>query len=320
MKRKKLVKGIGIAFGVIAILAVILCVVATGILGSMVSKGVLYQNDGNDTHDNSIRQLETWGYDLEGFLAAHEGKDISAEAEDGNVVPGTYFGEGNDALVVLVHGAGGDRYSVYPLAQQYLERGYDVISIDQRGSGVNPDPKVTFGIHESRDVKAMVEAARTELGYETVFVHGQSMGGQTVALYASNVTPGETGAADAVVLDSPVPGMELMLLEMFGDGNTKDPFARYLAASGKIYMRLFDHINYDDADTIKVVKKNQIPTLLIVSDKDEICLPDQEEALYANIGSAQKNIMHVDSAHIEGVIDDPEGYMNGTVDFLKTIK
>ena len=320
MKRKKVVKGLCIALGVIAALVVVLGLVATGVLGSMVSKGVLYQNDGKDTHDNSVKQLETWEYDLEGFLAAHEGKDVTAEAEDGNRVPGTYFGEGNETCVVLVHGAGGDRYVMYPLAEQYLERGYDVISIDQRGSGVNPDPKVTFGIHESLDVKAMVELARTELSYETVFVHGQSMGGQTVALYASNVTPGETGAADAVVLDSPVPGMELMLLEMFGDGNTKDPFARYLAASGKIYMKLVDHIDYDDADTIEIVKKDQIPTMLIVSDRDEVCLPDQEEALYANIGSENKTIMHVDSVHIEGVIVDPEGYMKGTMEFLGSIK
>jgi hypothetical protein len=28
--------------------------------------------------------------------------------------------------------------------------------------------------------------------------------------------------------------------------------------------------------------------------------------------------MSVDSAHIEGVIDDPEGYMNGVMDFLGT--
>ena len=85
-------------------------------------------------------------------------------------------------------------------------------------------------------------------------------------------------------------------------------------------MKLVDHIDYDDADTIEIVKKDQIPTMLIVSDRDEVCLPDQEEALYANIGSENKTIMHVDSVHIEGVIVDPEGYMKGTMEFLESIK
>ena len=315
MKHSKLVKGLVITAGVLAVLFV----VATGYIGKMVSDGVLYQNKDKNTQENSVKQLETWGYDLQGFLNRHSGVDVSATAEDGNEVPGIYFGEGNDTCVVLVHGAGGDRVAMYPLADEYLNRGYDVISIDQRGCGVNPDNKVTFGIHESLDVRAMVAFAKNELGYESVVVHGQSMGGQTVAIYASNVTAGTAEAADAVILDSPVPGMELMLLEMFGDGNTEDPTAQYIAGAGKIYMKLFDKINYDDADTINIVKHDTIPTMLIVSNKDEICLPEQEEALYANIASEEKTIIYVDSAHIEGVIDDPAGYMAGTMDFLNSL-
>lgn len=313
MKKNKLVK----------VLIIILCILAALVigatiwLGSMVSEGVLYQNAGNDTHDNSIKQLETWGYDLEAFTNAHSGVEISAEAEDGNMAIGTLFNENNDACVILVHGAGGDRYSVYPLAQGYLENGIDVIAIDQRGSGINPDDKVTFGIHESLDVAAFVAYAKNDLGYSKVIVHGQSMGGQTVAIYASNVTPGSIYAADAVVLDSPVPGMELMLLEMFSDGNTEDAFSNYLVVAGKMYMKVFDGIDWDDADTIDVVKNDQLPTLLIVSEKDEICLPEQEEELYDNIASEDKKIMYVDSAHIEGMIDDPEGYMEGVMGFLE---
>lgn len=42
----------------------------------------------------------------------------------------------------------------------------------------------------------MVEYARQDLGKDKVYVHGQSMGGQTVALYASSVTLGTVQAAD----------------------------------------------------------------------------------------------------------------------------
>ncbi|SCW65588.1 Esterase/lipase [Ruminococcaceae bacterium YRB3002] len=312
MNTKKIIKIAAITLGVIAFIGI----AGSIAMGGYVADRILHQNQNKDTHDNSIRQLEVWGYDTEGFIRTHNGTDIEATAEDGNRVPGTIFENGSDKCVILVHGAGGDRVCVYPLAEQYIEDGYDVIAIDQRGSGVNPDDKVTFGIREALDLKAMVIYAREELGSDKVVVHGQSMGAETVAVYASNVTPGTVEAADAVICDSPVPGMELMLRETFGDGDTESFMANYLTGTSKVFMKVVNGIDYDDADTINVVKNDRIPTMIIVSERDEVCLPYQVEQIYDNIACDNKEILHVDSAHIEGVIDDPEGYMNGVESFL----
>ena len=311
--KKKIVKAL------IIILAVIIVLAAGGslFLGNYIAEQILLQNADKDTHDNSIKQLELWGYDTEAFLAAYEGTDISATAEDGNEVPANYYNYGNDKCVILVHGAGGDRYCVAPVAEKYFANGYDVIAIDQRGSGVNPDDKVTFGINEQMDVKAMVVKARTELGYDTVIIHGQSMGGQTTALYASNVTPGTVEAADAVILECPVPGMELILKEMFGDGDTESFTAKYFTGTSKFMMGIRYGIDYDDGDTIKLAANIGIPTLVIVSDQDSVCLPDQVEQIYDNISVDEKEIVHFDSAHIEGCIDYPEEYEESVMSFLE---
>ena len=82
-------------------------------------------------------------------------------------------------------------------------------------------------------------------------------------------------------------------------------------------MRLAYGIDYADGDTIAKASGIRIPTLIICSDKDEVCLPEQVCAVYDNIASEDKAIIHFDSAHIEGVIDDPEGYMDGVENFLK---
>ena len=310
MKKNKIIKAAAITLGVITVLGI----AGSAVMGCIVADKILHQNADKDTHDNSIKQLEVWGYDINSF--SYEGREVSATAEDGNEVPGTYFDSDSNKLVILVHGAGGDRYSIYPLAEQYIEDGYDVIAIDQRGCGTNPDDKVTFGIKESLDIKAMVRFAKTELNAEKVIVHGQSMGAQTTAVYASNVTPGSPDAADAVICDSPVPGMELMLNLMFGDGNTKSLLANYLTGTSKIAMKITDGIDYDDADTIEVVKNDKIPTMIIVSDKDEVCLPQYVEKVYDNIACGNKEILHVNSAHIEGIFDDASGYMDSVENFL----
>ena len=315
MKKNKIVRVIGITLGVIAFI----CAAGSVAMGGFVADKVLHQNNGKDTHDNSIKQLEVWGYDTKAFMSTYEGAEISAKAEDGNVVPGTYFDNGSDKLVILVHGAGGDRVCTYPLAEQYLKDGFDVIAIDQRGCGSNADDKVTFGIKESLDIKAMVKFAREELKAGKVIVHGQSMGAQTTAIYASAVTPGTIEAADAVICDSPVPGMELILKEMFGDGDTDSFIAKFLTGTSKAYMKVVNGIDYDDGDTINVVKNDNIPTMVIVSDKDEVCLPDQVMQIYDNIACGNKAVYHADSAHIEGVIDDPQAYMNSVESFLNGV-
>ena len=312
MKKNKIIKAATITMSVIAFIAA----AGSAAMGGYVADRILHQNEGKDTSDNSVKQLEVWGYDLESFNARYQGTEVSATAEDGNTVPGTYFDMGSDKCVILVHGAGGDRVSTYPLAEGYLERGYDVIAIDQRGCGANASDEVTFGINEMLDVEAMVEYAREDLGSSEVIVHGQSMGAQTTALYASNVTPGTAGAADAVICDSPVPGMELLLKEMFGDGDVNSFTANYLTGTSKIYMGLVNGIDYDDGDTIAVVANDQIPTLVICSDRDEVCLPDQVQQVYDNIACEDKEIIHFDSAHIEGIIDEPEAYMDGVEGFL----
>lgn len=316
MKKNKVIKATTITLSVLAVLAI----GGSVFMGGYVADRILHQNEGKDTKDNSVKQLELWGYDLKAFEDKYEGSEVKATAEDGNTVPGTYFKNENESgkCAILVHGAGGDRVSTYPLAEGYLENGYDVIAIDQRGCGDNEDDKVTFGIHEKYDVEAMVKYARETLGEDKVIVHGQSMGAQTTALYASEVEEG-TGKADAVICDSPVPGMELILKEMFGDGDTDSVVANYLTGTSKIYMGLIDGIDFDDGDTIEMVKNDNMPTMIIVSEKDEVCLPDQVSEIYDNIASEEKQIMRVDSAHIEGIIDDSEGYMNGVLDFLDSV-
>lgn len=316
MKKNRIKKGI-------IITACTLLVLATGgsfAFGGFIADKILHQNDGEDTHDNSIKQMEVWEYDYSAFKDKYEGTGISATAEDGNNVPATYYSSDSDTCVILVHGAGGDRACTAPLAEGYLERGYDVIAIDQRGCGENPDDRVTFGINEQLDVRAMVEYARETLGKKTVYVHGQSMGAQTTAIYASNVTPGAANAADAVICDSPVPGMELILKEMFGDGDTESFVAKYFTGTSKFYMNTVNKIDYDDGDTINVVANDNIPTLVICSDKDEVCLPNQVEMVYNNVACSNKQILHFDSAHIEGIIDYPEEYMDGVEEFLSSTK
>ena len=55
-------------------------------MGGVVADKILHQNEGKDTHDNSLKQLEIWGYDIDAFHEKYTGTEVSATASDGNVV------------------------------------------------------------------------------------------------------------------------------------------------------------------------------------------------------------------------------------------
>lgn len=306
-----------------AVLAGIVVTGAIGIsvyFGKLVCDGILNQNAGNDTKQNSIKQLEVWEFDREAFHDRYEGVDFEILSADNNTIPGVYYTttEASSKWVILIHGAGGDRECLIPLVGPYLEEGYNVVTYDQRGHGENSDTHVSFGIFEKHDVEALVDYVNNEHGATSVIVHGQSMGGQTAALYAA--TEHATNSIDAVILDSPVPGMELLMKLMFVEDGTSEGVADYLLACGNVYGSVVEGMKFQDGNTIEQAKNITVPCMVIISERDEVCLPEYVEQIYDNVAAEKKTKMAVDSKHIEGVIDNPEQYFDGVFSFLKTIE
>ena len=310
---------------VVSVLAGLILCAGIGLslfVGKLSAEGLLYMNEGNDTKQNSIDQLAEWGYDLESFQECFKGEELTLESKDGVKVPATYYkmaaentAEENQ-VVILVHGAGGDRVSVVPLAELYLENGWSVLTFDQRGSGDNSDDKVSFGYYEALDVECLVDYAVNVIGADKVVVHGQSMGGATAGLYA--VTEHAKENLDAAILDSPVDSMERMFRGVFeGMEGSEDIPTDYVVACGDIYLKLFYGFSFEDTEIINRMTENQVKTLVILSEKDELCLPESMEELYNNIDTDKKALMRVDSEHIEGAIDDPEEYICQVLEFIE---
>lgn len=317
MKRK----GKKIIITVVVSIAILVAIIGIGmslVVGKMVAEGLLYQNEGNDTKQNSIKQLEVWGFDLKGFQEEYKGEEIVLEAADGVSVPVTYYEAGaeSEETVILVHGAGGDRVCMAPLAKLYLEQGWNVLTFDQRGHGDNSSDKVSFGYFEARDVECLVDYARQELRAEKVVVHGQSMGGATTGLYATTQHAREH--VDAVVLDSPVDSMERMFRGVFSEmEGSEDIPTDYVVVCGDLYLKLFYGLSFADAETIDKMKENQVKTLVIVSEQDDICFPEIVEELYGNIATDEKAMITMASKHIEGAIDYPDAYIKQVMDFVE---
>lgn len=288
------------------------------IIGKMVNDGVLYQNEGNDTKKNSILQLEEWGYDRDAFHSKYNGVDFSIKSADGNDVPGTiYLSDEKNPWVIFVHGAGGDREFGIAYAEVYLQEGYNVLTFDERGHGDNSDQRVTFGICETHDVEALVDYLKSDYHAESIILHGQSMGGATAALYAASEHGNQN--LDACILDCPVPGMKLFLKLMFMEDNCSEDTADAIVWCGELYSKLFSHLNYSDGDTIEKAKNIKVPTMVVVSKQDSVCLPEYVSQIYNQIPVSEKKLVEYDCEHIKGVFEYKEEYASEVSEFLDDI-
>lgn len=285
-------------------------------VGKQVAEGLLYQNAGNNTKENSVLQLKMWGYDLEAFEEKYQPLMRSVIAGDGVFSPAAVFVcPESKNTVILVHGAGGDHVSTYPIAEMYLKNNWNVIAIDQRASGDSADDKVSFGYFEKQDVAAWTDYARKEMAAEKVVVHGQSMGAATAALYAADGQYEQK--ADALILDSCIDSMERMFLGVWRemDGTEGIP-GDYVVSCGDKYLNKHFGFGFEDADVLAKMKENHVKTLMIQCERDEIVPNQIAEQLFQNIAAENKEICYFDSEHVEAAIDYPAEYEKAVFTFL----
>lgn len=311
----------------ITLISVLLVLVIAGFgasyyFGYQVGQGLLYQNEGKDTRDNSIKQLDLWKYDCveyapDNFEQNNHGKRISVTAKDGTTVYGTHFiltDNKDKDTVILVHGAGGDRVCMEPITKMYLEHGWNVITFDQRASGISENKKVTFGIFEKYDIQALVDYAKESTTNKKIIVHGQSMGAVTTGLYGT--TKHAQKNVDAIIMDSPFDSMENMFLDVWHDmEDSKGIPDDYIIWCGDWYLSWNEKFKFDDGNLVKQANKIKVKTLLIKSLQDE--LAPMSDDIYEALGTQDKTLWEVNAKHVEGYVVYPEEYTKAVMEFLQ---
>jgi pimeloyl-ACP methyl ester carboxylesterase len=132
----------------------------------------------------------------EGALA---GDDVVTD--DGVRIAGWYIPAANEAgpeapTVVLVHGFKANKSGVLGYGKGLHER-FNLVAYDARNSGRSTGTKTTAGVHEQRDLGAILDWLERAKGPERIGVLGNSLGAAT-ALAESIADP----RVEALVLDS----------------------------------------------------------------------------------------------------------------------
>lgn len=318
MKSKK--KIIKIIISVFLIVVLFGALGASYLIGNLVFEGStqLVTNESTATVSSSFWQA--YYIDYEKFKSDYKIEKIELKSSlDEHIIPGDYMYSKNNKdknkdTVILVHGLGGNRLNTYPIAEIFLNQGYNVVAYDQRSSGENTAKYTTFGYLESEDLKDYINYVKEENKDNKLVVWGSSFGGATVGIALGDEKVNEV--VDNVILDCPVSNMEYMIKVQLEIMNIGIP-TNYLLYTGNMVNKMKLGFGYSDADVTRYTSKTTVPILIFNSKIDEVTPYFMGEDIYNSIPHNNKKLVTVDdSEHANISLNHREEYENEILNFI----
>lgn len=313
-KKKRIVL---IIITVIAVLLILFAIGMTYYIGNEIVDSSTQLVTNEDTKGVSENFWKKYNMDYDKFKASYQFETIALKSTfDGHTIPGDliYAGSKDNDTVIMVHGLGGNRYSNYPVAQYFLEEGYNVVTYDQRSTNENTAERTTFGYWEKYDTIDCIDFVKTNAPGRKIGLWGTSFGGATAVQAAAYEDVQES--LSFLILDCPLSSMEWMLEEAMREMDTGLPLS-YMVWSGDMANKRELGFSYEDADSAEAAKNITIPALIINSEADEITPYFMGRDIYEAVAGPDKELWTVpDSAHADVWIDYNEEYRNKLSELL----
>lgn len=206
---------------VLFILIIVVLVIVIGFstfIGFQVFAGSTQLVTNEDTRGVAEGFWKKYDMDYEAFISTYKVDQLAIKSSfDDHIIPADYIyspksqNSKSRPTVIMVHGLGDNRYSNYPIAVFFLERGYNVVTYDQRSSNKNTARYTTFGYWEKYDLIDYVNYVEIIAPGQEIGVWGASYGGATAGLALGYENTDER--IDFLILDTPVSSMEWMVEE-----------------------------------------------------------------------------------------------------------
>ena len=266
--------------------------------------------------DSAYTTVESFGLLTREEFEGIPKEDVSIMSKDGHALRGYYierYPEGNK-VIILVHGYTANHIISAQFISLFADEGFNVLLIDQRGHGRSEGTYASYGFHERDDLDAWVEFVRRRAGKDALIgLHGQSMGGGTVLMYA-----GISQYVKFIIADCPYSDMEELMKYQLKQLNHVPLFPfmglldRSLKKTAKFSMR--------QVKPIDEVKDKDIPLLLIHGNKDTF-VPTQMSVDIHNqkrIGLSELLIID-DAIHANAYPTNKERYRDKVHQFLQQV-
>lgn len=196
--------------------------------------------------------------------------------------------------VILLHGFGGNKSSMFDKSDIFLRLGYNTLIVDFMGSGGSEGSQTTIGFLEAEQVQTCFNYL-IEKGEKNIYIYGTSMGSVATmkAIFDYNIQP------KGIIIECPFGSMYKTVCARFKTMNAPAfPMAGLLVFWGGLQNGFwaFGH------NPIEYARKINCPTLLLYGAKDEKVSKEEIEQIYNGLGGHKKLKIYQEAGH--------ENYLN----------
>ena len=262
--------------------------------------------------------------DIEAFSSniVPEYRDISFRGTDKDILLKGWFFQikNSDRTVILAHSYGKNRLEFgeksISMIKSFLDKGYNVFTLDFRNSGQSDGKYTTLGYYEKDDLKAAIKYIKDQ-GSKHIVLMGFSTGA------AASMLAAEEEKVEAVIADSPYAHLEDYLKRDLNRWVSLPPFP--FNNTILYVMETMSGMDTSNADIEKSLEKLSPGRLLLIHGKGDGIIPVENSrslnSRYAEIAPGMSEIWETDdTGNATSYLKYPEEYMNKVFEFLGKIE
>ncbi len=232
-------------------------------------------------------------------------EEIAFQGPDGITLRGWYVPPKSGAVVILVHGLGGNRAMLLPDAEVMARAGYGVLLPDSRASGESDGSAATWGTLEALDVAAAIRFVRARPGVQRVALLGFSTGSNAVTRAAAT----DTSIAAVVLYPTWTSLREEMTYKMRKGGA--------LAAAATLLAFRLSGCNVDDVNSAEDMKRIAPRPVIFVSGGQDTDTPPAIMDRMLTLTSPPKELWRLPAVGHGGYVQaEPAEFERRVIGFL----
>ncbi len=278
----------------------------------------------NEEEHADINTLgKPWGTYLEQitegieWLHRHTNETARITSFDGLKLSAWVVGQENArGTVLMCHGYRSRGFLDFSCAFEFFyEQGLNLVVIEQRACGNSEGKTITFGINESRDVRAWVDWAQERFGAEgPLILAGVSMGCAAVIM---SIATGLPDGVSGIIADCGYTSAWRQLAYVLKRDYGLPPFP-VLHLVNLLFKRRTG-CDLREPDTLPILRECDIPVLFIHGGADRF-VPTDCSIEGWRACAADKDILIVEgAAHATSAIADPKQYRKKVKTFLDNV-
>ncbi|MBM6860357.1 alpha/beta fold hydrolase [Clostridium saudiense] len=314
-----------IVISVISLILVLL-IGGLGFVGNYFFEYALLRQEGIETAANidtnapqsvetvaEVANKEKAREEVDKWLENVKTEETTIESEDGLKLWGKmYFQEEKtDKWVIIAHGYTSSSEHIQPIALNFYNQGYNVLTPDMRAHGNSEGKFIGMGWLDRKDILKWIDYVVNFDPNSQIVLYGESMGGATVMMTSGEELPGNV---KAIVEDCGYTSVwdmfEKELYERF-----KLPSFPILNAA-KVVTKIRAKYDFKEASALEQVKKSVTP-ILFTHGGDDTYVPTEMIYRLYDAATCEKDMLVIDGAGHGAAPDvDPETYYEKVFSFL----